>query len=260
MACCSWWSMPPARSRISPISRPACRQRSPSARGSPGPGRASGAAGSRDSAKPLRRCGRHAVHERKDDKFDGCPAMSRARAIPARTALRSPSISGMSRMLWDMLCADPLVKPIGLGARDSLRLEAGLCLYGHDIDTTTSPVEGALVWSMQKRRREEGGFPGAARIQRNWRTARPGPCRHPAGGAPARPRRHRNPGWRPPKIGVVTSGGFGPTLNGPLAMGYVEAGLCRCRHRGDSLIVRDKAAGGARGAMPFVPNRYFRSK
>jgi aminomethyltransferase len=70
--------------------------------------------------------------------------------------------------IWDTLLLDARVKPIGLGARDSLRLEAGLCLYGHDIDTTTSPVEGALTWSIQKRRREEGGFPGAARIQREF--------------------------------------------------------------------------------------------
>ncbi|HRK23880.1 MAG TPA: glycine cleavage system aminomethyltransferase GcvT, partial [Beijerinckiaceae bacterium] len=68
--------------------------------------------------------------------------------------------------LWDALAADPAVRPIGLGARDSLRLEAGLCLYGHDIDTTTSPVEAGLVWSMQKRRRLEGGFPGADRIRK----------------------------------------------------------------------------------------------
>ena len=65
--------------------------------------------------------------------------------------------------VWDLLLDDPRVKPIGLGARDSLRLEGGLCLYGHDIDTSTSPVEGALAWSIQKRRRETGGFPGAAR-------------------------------------------------------------------------------------------------
>src|SRR5690606_22709929 len=65
--------------------------------------------------------------------------------------------------LWKALLADPEVKPIGLGARDSLRLEAGLCLYGHDIGTTTTPIEAGLNWSIQKRRREEGGFPGADR-------------------------------------------------------------------------------------------------
>ena len=86
------------------------------------------------------------------------------------------------------LVADSEVKPIGLGARDSLRLEAGLCLYGHDIDTTTSPVEAGLIWSIQKRRREEGGFPGAARIMREIAE---GPSRvrvglKPEGRAPAR--------------------------------------------------------------------------
>ena len=123
----------------------------------------------------------------------------------------------------DALLAEPEVKPIGLGARDSLRLEAGLCLYGHDIDTGTSPVEAALVWSMQKRRREEGGFPGAARIQRELAE---GPARIrvgllPEGRAPAREGTViTTPDGRP--VGVVTSGGFGPSLNGPLAMGYVE--------------------------------------
>ena len=90
--------------------------------------------------------------------------------------------------LWRLLMTDEQVRPIGLGARDSLRLEAGLCLYGHDIDTTTSPVEAGLTWSIQKRRREEGGFPGAARIQRELRD---GPARlrvglKPEGRAPAR--------------------------------------------------------------------------
>ena len=88
----------------------------------------------------------------------------------------------------DALLAQPEVKPIGLGARDSLRLEAGLCLYGHDIDTTTSPIEAGLIWSIQKRRREEGGFPGAPRIQREIKE---GPTRvrvglKPEGRAPAR--------------------------------------------------------------------------
>ena len=87
-------------------------------------------------------------------------ATSPVPAIRARTATKFPSRPTEAAELWRTLLADPEVKPIGLGARDSLRLEAGLCLYGHDIDTTTSPIEAGLIWSIQKRRREEGGFPG----------------------------------------------------------------------------------------------------
>jgi len=159
--------------------------------------------------------------------------------------------------LWQRLTADERVKPIGLGARDSLRLEAGLCLYGHDIDTTTSPVEAGLVWSMQKRRRVDGGFPGAARIQRELAD---GPSRIrvgilPDGRQPAREGTVIEADGRP--IGVVTSGGFGPTLGGPLAMGYVEAAFAAL-DTPVTLIVRDKPLAARIAAMPFVPNRYFR--
>jgi aminomethyltransferase len=161
--------------------------------------------------------------------------------------------------IWDTLAADADVKPIGLGARDSLRLEAGLCLYGHDIDTTTSPVEAALVWSIQKRRRTEGGFPGAARIQKELKE---GPARLrvgilPESRQPAREGSEIRIGER--RIGVVTSGGFGPTLNGPLAMGYVEAAHAAPGTE-VTLIVRDKPLPAKIAAMPFVPNRYHRSK
>lgn len=158
----------------------------------------------------------------------------------------------------DALLAEPEVKPIGLGARDSLRLEAGLCLYGHDIDTGTSPVEAALVWSMQKRRREEGGFPGAARIQRELAE---GPARIrvgllPEDRAPAREGTViTTPEGHP--VGVVTSGGFGPSLNGPLAMGYVEPAHSAIGTE-LALQVRGKALPARVSAMPFVPNRYFR--
>ena len=161
--------------------------------------------------------------------------------------------------VWDTLCADPLVKPIGLGARDSLRLEAGLCLYGHDIDATTSPVEGALAWSIQKRRREEGGFPGADRIQRELRD---GPSRLrvgilPEGRQPAREGAEIHADGR--KVGVVTSGGFGPTRNGPCAMGYVEAAFAR-PGTALTLIVRDKPLPAVVAPMPFVPKRFFQPK
>ena len=122
------------------------------------------------------------------------------------------------------LLAEPEVAPIGLGARDSLRLEAGLCLYGHDIDATTSPAEADLGFAIAKRRREEGGFPGAERILRELADGPPSkrvgltldgraPARE---GAAIKTRDGRH-------IGVVTSGGFGPTVGGPIAMGYVDA-------------------------------------
>lgn len=157
----------------------------------------------------------------------------------------------------DRLCADPRVKPIGLGARDSLRLEAGLCLYGHDIDTTTSPVEADLKWSIQKRRREEGGFPGAARIQRELKE---GPSRLrvgilPEGRQPAREGTEVFSGGR--RIGVVTSGGFGPSVNGPVAMGYVESAFARVETP-VTLVVRGKELPARIVAMPFSPHRYFR--
>ncbi|MFI5011725.1 MAG: glycine cleavage system aminomethyltransferase GcvT [Hyphomicrobiales bacterium] len=160
--------------------------------------------------------------------------------------------------IWSALLRDGAVKPIGLGARDSLRLEAGLCLYGHDIDIATSPVEAALTWSIQKRRREEGGFPGAARVRRELTE---GPSRKrvgilPDGRAPAREGTEiRAKDGR--KIGTVTSGGFGPTLGGPLAMGYVEPAFAGLGTELD-LIVRGKPLPAKVAAMPFVPNRYYR--
>lgn len=160
--------------------------------------------------------------------------------------------------IWDALLLDPRVKAIGLGARDSLRLEAGLCLYGHDIDTTTSPVEAGLTWSIQKRRREEGGFPGAARIQRELtegvERVRIGLL--PEGRAPAR----EGAEIATPEgeiVGKVTSGGFGPTLNAPCAMGYVAKAHAAPGTRLD-LIVRGKPLPATVAPMPFVPHSYKR--
>src|SRR5258707_890510 len=114
------------------------------------------------------------------------------------------------------LLADSQVKPIGLGARDSLRLEAGLCLYGHELDETTDPIEANLSWSIQKRRRIEGGFPGAERIQGALanRPARQRVGVQPDGRAPAREGAEIVSADGAP-IGVVSSGGFGPSVNGP---------------------------------------------
>jgi aminomethyltransferase len=152
----------------------------------------------------------------------------------------------------------PDVAPAGLGARDSLRLEAGLCLYGHDIDETTSPVEADLAFAIGKRRREEGGFPGAARVLEELAE---GPKRkrvgiRPEGRAPAREGTEiqTTDGSR---IGVVTSGGFGPSVNGPVAMGYVAADYA-APGTALNLIVRGKALAARVVAMPFAPHRYYR--
>jgi len=130
------------------------------------------------------------------------------------------------------LLADAAVLPVGLGARDSLRLEAGLCLYGHDIDATTTPIEAALEWSIQKARRKggarEGGFPGANTILRQFEEG--APRRRVGlkaeGRAPVREGAPLFAGASSTnKIGRVTSGGFGPSVNGPVAMGYVPTPL-----------------------------------
>src|SRR5438874_6746166 len=124
------------------------------------------------------------------------------------------------------------VRPIGLGARDSLRLEAGLCLYGHDIDTTTTPAEAALEWSVQKSRRHggarAGGFPGAEKILSQLDKG--APRRRVGLKAEGRaPVREGAPlfadSTSSDQIGTVTSGGFGPSLNAPVAMGYLPAAL-----------------------------------
>jgi aminomethyltransferase len=160
--------------------------------------------------------------------------------------------------LWRALLADPEVKAIGLGARDSLRLEAGLCLYGHDIDSSTSPIEAGLTWSIQKRRREEGGFPGAARIQREIAegASRIRVGLKPEGRAPAREGTIiTSPDGR--EVGIVTSGGFGPTVNGPVAMGYVARDVA-VPGTDLHLMVRGKAQPAKVASMPFAPHRYKR--
>jgi aminomethyltransferase len=162
------------------------------------------------------------------------------------------------------LLGESEVLPIGLGARDSLRLEAGLCLYGHDIDTTTTPVEGALEWSIQKSRRQggarAGGFPGADKIlsQLEQGAPRRRVGLRPEGRAPVRegaPLFADAASSEP--IGAVTSGGFGPTVNAPIAMGYLPSShaasgsLVFAELRGQRLPLRV-------AATPFVPNTYKR--
>ena len=158
----------------------------------------------------------------------------------------------------ERLLAEPEVAPIGLGARDTLRLEAGLCLYGHDIDQTTTPIEAGLAWTIGKRRRAEGGFPGAATVLRQLAegTARKRAGIRPDGRAPARDGTAVvDPGGAP--VGQITSGGFGPSVNAPIAMGYVDAS-----HSAEgaalAVVVRDVARPAHVVRLPFVPTRYYR--
>lgn len=191
--------------------------------------------------------------------FDGLPIGISRSGYTGEDGYEISVADGDAVALWDALLAEPEVKPIGLGARDSLRLEAGLCLYGHDIDTTTSPVEGALVWSIQKRRREEGGFPGAERIQRELKD---GPARVRVGltfegRAPAREGAEIAKDGQ--VVGIITSGGFAPTLNAPIALGYVPPALAVPGTRLD-VLVRGKALAATIVTPPFVPQRYVRKK
>ena len=157
------------------------------------------------------------------------------------------------------LLDDDEVALIGLGARDSLRLEAGLCLYGHDIDLTTSPAEANLLWTIPKRRRESADYPGADIVST-----------HLASGAP-RLRVGLLPDGRAParegtdicapdgaSIGTVTSGGFSPTLGRPVAIGYVAADFAE-PDTPVHLMVRGRALPARVSEMPFVPHKYVRA-
>jgi aminomethyltransferase len=162
------------------------------------------------------------------------------------------------------LLAQPEVKPVGLGARNSLRLEAGLCLYGNDIDTTTTPVEGNLNWAIQKVRRtggaRAGGFPGAEKILAQL--ADPSLLTRKRVGLLALERipvrdhtaLHSQDGAL---IGEVTSGLLGPSINQPVAMGYVSPEFAVLGTRINAMV-RGKPVPMEVSAMPFVPNRYHR--
>jgi aminomethyltransferase len=167
------------------------------------------------------------------------------------------------------LLAQPEVKPVGLGARNSLRLEAGLCLYGNDIDTTTTPVEAGLNWAMQKVRREggarAGGFPGAtqilAQLQASTVATAPFSSKKRVGliaqeRIPVRDHTalHNLDGL---PIGEVTSGLLGPSINQPIAMGYVPPQYAALGTQINAMV-RGKPVPMVVSAMPFVPNRYYR--
>ncbi|MPY95925.1 MAG: glycine cleavage system aminomethyltransferase GcvT [Acidimicrobiia bacterium] len=167
------------------------------------------------------------------------------------------AVAGLVAALLD----EPEVELAGLAARDSLRLEAGLCLYGHDLDEATTPAEAGLGWAIPKRRREDARFPGAPTILAQLAE---GPDRHRVGLVPLgrKPLRDGAPllqraGHGGATVGTVTSGGFGPTFGGPIAMGYVATG---------SHAVGTELAADVRGTLvdcrvvdlPFVPHRYVR--
>ena len=169
-------------------------------------------------------------------------------------SLAARDADGLARRLL----GEPEVLPAGLGARDSLRLEAGLCLYGHELTPATTPVEAGLGWTIGRRRRQEASFPGAAVILRQLED---GPPRklvglRPEGRAPAREGTEIRDGDGAP-IGQVTSGGFGPTVGGPIALGYVGAGHAAASSA-VQLSIRDRAHPAKVTGLPFVPHRYRR--
>jgi aminomethyltransferase len=194
-------------------------------------------------------------------------AAARVAAVPCRIArsgytgedgfeisVAATDAEGLARRLL----AEPEVAPAGLGARDSLRLEAGLCLYGHELTPDTTPIEAGLAWTIAQRRRREGGFPGAEIILGQLED---GPPRRlvgirPEGRAPAREGTEvQDPTGD--RIGLVTSGGFGPTIGGPIALGYVTA-----KHAAPATAVQLSIRGKRHPAkvvdLPFVPHRYQR--
>jgi aminomethyltransferase len=164
-----------------------------------------------------------------------------------------------ARAFWDRLLADPRSRPIGLGARDSLRLEAGLPLYGHDLDETVSPVEAALEFAIGKRRREAEDFPGAARAigEMAGRLTRRRVGLAVLEGAPAREGADIVTATGEP-IGRVTSGGFSPTLGAPIAMGYAPPAYAEPGAE-VFVVVRGKRQRARVTALPFVPHRYRRA-
>jgi len=159
--------------------------------------------------------------------------------------------------LADALCAQPEVKPVGLGARDSLRLEAGLPLYGHDLLPETGPVEAGLAFAVNKRRRTEGGFPGADRVLAELANA---PARKWVGLA-LEGRQAAREGTEvyagTVKVGEVTSGGFSPSLEHPIAMAYIDVAYAAAGADVE-IDVRGKRLPARVVPTPFVPHRYHR--
>jgi len=195
-------------------------------------------------------------------ELDGIPTFVTRSGYTGEDGYEISVAADRSVELARKLLAQPEVKPIGLGARDSLRLEAGLCLYGHDIDTTTTPVEASLTWAIQKVRRaggeRAGGYPGATVIDRQLSE---GTTRKRVGlvGSERMPVREgaKLINEAGEEIGVVTSGTLGPTVNKPVALAYVAKPYAAL---GTPLfaVVRDKRTPMTVASTPFTPNGYFR--
>ena len=190
----------------------------------------------------------------------GVPVIASRSGYTGEDGFEISAPAAEAERLAEALLALPGAAPAGLGARDSLRLEAGLCLYGHDIDETTSPVEAALTWTVGKRRRVQWDFPGADRVRGELSD---GPSRLRVGIKPEgrQPARAGTPihahGGGGAAVGEVTSGGFGPSLGGAMAMGYVSR-----PHADDGaaleLVVRGRALPARVVPLPFTPHRYAR--
>jgi aminomethyltransferase len=194
----------------------------------------------------------------RDFVFDANPVRISRSGYTGEDGFEISLSAEMATPVAELLLAEPEVRPIGLGARDSLRLEAGLCLYGHDIDATRGPIEAGLAWSIPKRRREEAGFAGAEQIVaaithgvarrrvgfliEGKALAREGAIVTDFGGEP---------------IGIVTSGGYSPSLERPIAMGYVAASSAAPKTP-VRLSARGKSLEAVVTALPFVAHRYFR--
>ena len=194
-----------------------------------------------------------------ETRIAGVPAIASRSGYTGEDGFEISAPAAEAERLAEALLALPGASPAGLGARDSLRLEAGLCLYGSDIDETTSPVEAGLTWTVGKRRRTEWNFPGAERVRGELSN---GPSRLRVGLKPEgrQPARAHTPVHAPdggPALGEVTSGGFGPSLGGPMAMGYVARS-----HAADGtsleLMVRGRALPARVVPLPFTPHRYAR--
>ena len=193
-------------------------------------------------------------------EFDGIDCSLSRSGYTGEDGFEISVAADQAEQLARMLLSEPEVLPIGLGARDSLRLEAGLCLYGHDIDETTSPVEAGLAWAIGKRRKMARDFPAAARIMDELLSGakRMRVGLRPADKAPAREGTEIVDGAGE-RIGIVTSGGFGPSVGAPIAMGYVASAHATDGTKLD-LMVRGTARAASVAPMPFVPHRYKRTR
>ncbi len=189
----------------------------------------------------------------------GCDAIVSRSGYTGEDGFEISVAAADAETVAESLFADDAVMLAGLGARDSLRLEAGLCLYGHDIDTETTPIEAGLAWTIGRRRRTEGGFPGAdtisAQLTDGPTRRRVGLC--PEGRAIARVGARVLDADGTREIGRVTSGGYGPTVEGPIAMAYVAATHAKPGVT-VQLDVRGRQIAAEVTKMPFVPHRYHR--